>query len=182
MGAFTKGKNKITNSSTITGGPGIRRAKIRKIIIVILLTIFISGAGYGTYYYVTRDERSSTSDVSVCSDDLITRAAAELQKEDLSNFSAIADEVNELDNFESDPNCVYILLENALNTGDIETAKNQFSQLKTLADDGSDQNIISNTFSPTSNEKIQVRINNIENVKSDTQSNSMYINIPKEDQ
>ncbi|MDQ3158663.1 MAG: hypothetical protein M3P98_00810 [bacterium] len=133
MGAFTKGKNKITDSSTITGGPGIRREKIKKLLKFLSVLLIVATVGFAIYLLIGNDK--SITNNKFCDEDMINRSIALINNDEINELSNVVNnEIMTNQDYKSDINCVYIIIRYNIAQGAVEEAKSLLQEYEKIYD------------------------------------------------
>lgn len=101
--------NSSTAGQIIASGPSRRPS--RKLIVGVLIGVVIVagsiiGGKYGWQYF---GDRASTVGESICSDALISRASEGMMAQNFTVMRGVVAQVTELDNYQADINCNYIV-------------------------------------------------------------------------
>lgn len=96
---------------------------------IVLALLFVVVAGVAFYIKSTQNK-----DTAVCSDQLLQEAGLVLDKSDHEQLRPFVEDIEELENFDQDPNCLYILVTYYVNINDPASARSHFEQLQAIYD------------------------------------------------
>jgi hypothetical protein len=120
----------------------------RKILFVVGIVAVLCIAGAGIYVAMTlfsgnsggsngsKSDQSKVTPVTVCNDDVITRASTAIKNNDLSALSALSTEVMAIGQYKSDANCEYIMARYYLASGQADKAGDTIDQLQRVLSAG----------------------------------------------
>ncbi len=116
---------------------------VKKLIIVAILLIIVVFSFYGYSLFVGKKIAENTKPIamSVCSKDekLITEVAKARDTNDIKYLAKLSEQIQAIPNYNSDPNCIYALLQYSLAVGDSKKSRQQYNEYAKLYTVSSDK-------------------------------------------
>ncbi len=102
------------------------RPKKGLVTMVFLVTLLLL-----TGFWLRRDgNNQAPAYKAVCNDELLTRSKVSLEPPQPAELSKVAAEIRNLSGYDTDPNCLYVVVNYNLQVSDSESARSNFNKLK----------------------------------------------------
>ena len=117
-------------------------SKNKKYVLLISIIIFILIISALAYLIITENsnKEQGTYSSGVCSGELLDNSVAILVPLDLSKSLELDEHTQKIisfDEYDKDPNCLYVVMQNYVFKGDLENAVSTFAQFESIYGDGS---------------------------------------------
>lgn len=158
-------------SNVVVGTQSASHKKLYIIIACVVVVLLLVVAG--TVIYTNRKQSVS----GVCSNNqaLIDTAAAALDPSKIPELAQVVSKIQSISGYESDPNCLYPIVEYYVYTNDASAAKSSLTQLEAVYDP---QVGLAPQYSLgfTSIDNLKQQIGFVEKFNADLQNNAIYSN------
>ncbi len=119
----------IVVSKSFGWKPHISKSVLRLSLIAAVVLVVITAA-FAWWWQLGSKTSDNLVANQVCSKSIIVKASEKINASDLTALAAVASDIKKLDNHQADPNCEFILVQNALARGDTAEAEKQLLLLK----------------------------------------------------
>ncbi len=96
---------------------------------VIVLMLLVSG------WFFWQHRSAKNANAPKCSVAILKEAAPNLGAEKVTQLQKTADKIKKIKGYDTDPNCLYVVLNYSINNGDAGAASDQFKQLQAVYSD-----------------------------------------------
>lgn len=96
--------------------------------------VLVGALGWALYAYVLQKDTDKAVVANVCNEELISEAYEPIANQDSEKLSGIAEKIKTQQNYDQDPNCLYILINNATSSSNFADAKTNLELYRQVYD------------------------------------------------
>ncbi|HEX6416194.1 MAG TPA: hypothetical protein VFZ62_01600 [Candidatus Saccharimonadales bacterium] len=123
---------------TPVGGARVMRKNQWRIVIFLVAALVILTAGLVVLKEKTKQEKQSSTHAmtvaSVCDESVLKNAAHALERGDAEEMARVSSDIKNHNEYSIDPNCLYVLVKNAILRGDAQEGGRYFRLLEGVYD------------------------------------------------